>query len=83
VRDLHRQKWPLLKSDTIIRRRTGINSFMFLAFIMAFLLRLRFDTLNGRREVQLVIMSMEENAVEDIPTSLELADTDVRFRYMT
>ena len=56
---------------------------MFLAFVMAFLLRLRFDILNGRREVQLVILSMEENTVEGIPPSLELADTDVRFRYMT
>jgi len=66
-----------------MRRCTGINSFMFLAFVMAFLLRLRFDTLNGRREVQLIISSMEENAKEDIPPCLELADTDVRFRYMT
>jgi hypothetical protein len=65
-----------------MRRCTGINSFMFLAFVMAFLLRLRFDTLNGRREVQLIVSSMEENAVEGIPPS-ELADTDVRFRYMT
>lgn len=56
---------------------------MFLAFVMAFLLRLRFDTLNGRREVQLIISSMEENAKEDMSPCLELADTDVRFRYMT
>jgi hypothetical protein len=57
---------------------------MFLAFVMAFLLRTRFNILNRRREVLLATLSSEEKAMGDaVAATQEIPDTDVRFRYMT
>jgi hypothetical protein len=57
---------------------------MFLAFVMAFLLRTRFSLLNWRREVLLTMLTPEEKAMGDaVAAAHEIPDTDVRFRYMT
>jgi len=57
---------------------------MFLAFIMAFLLRTRFDILNKRREKQLAALSTEEKILGDVAAAAqEIPDTDLRFRFLT
>ena len=57
---------------------------MFLAFVMAFLLRTRFNILNRHREVLLATLPPEEKAMGDAAAATqEIPDTDIRFRYMT
>jgi len=57
---------------------------MFVAFIMAFLLRWRFAVLNRRREIELAILPRDVKLVEDaIAATQEVPDTDLRYRYMT
>ena len=57
---------------------------MFLAFVMAFLLRTRFHILNKHRRVLLSTLTQEEKAMGDaVAATRDIADTDVRFRYMT
>jgi len=57
---------------------------MFLAFIMAFSIRMRLDILNKRREKQLAMLPLEEKLAGDaLAATQELPDTDVRFRYVT
>jgi len=57
---------------------------MFVAFLMAFLLRWRFSVLNRRREIQLVMLPQDVKQVGDaIATTQEVPDTDLRYRYMT
>jgi hypothetical protein len=57
---------------------------MLLAFIMAFLLRTRFDIMNKRREAKLASQYPEDRELGDaVADARELPDTDVRFRFMT
>ena len=57
---------------------------MFLAFIMAFSIRTRFDILNKRRDKQLAILPPAEKLAGDaLAATREIPDNDVRFRYMT
>ena len=57
---------------------------MFLAVIMAFLLRMRFDILNKCREKQLAALSTEEKILGNIAAAAqETPDTDLRFRFLT
>lgn len=56
---------------------------MFLAFIMSFLIRTRLAHKNKQREKALAAMTKEERELETAATTEEIADTDVRYRFMT
>lgn len=57
---------------------------MLLAFVMAFILRTRFDVKNKHREAKLATWCLEDRELGDAAAAAcELPDADIRFRFMT